>query len=97
MSLPESFIAMVTGFGFAHEGTASYEDDGMMVEVQTHSLMKGEEKFVATSAVWPNGFQRLSVKRIKNEQFKEALWVDSEEDIKKTTKRLEKLLDVSKK
>lgn len=97
MSLPASFLKMVTGFGFTHEGTASYEDDNMMIEVQTHSLVNGAEKFVATAAVWPNGFQRLSVKRLKNEQFKEAMWVESEADIKKTTKRLEKLLAVSKK
>lgn len=97
MSLPASFIEMVTGFGFTHEGTASYEDDNMMVEVQTHSLVNGAEKFVATSSVWPNGFQRLSVKRLKNEQFKEAMWVESDADIKKTKQRLEKLLAVSKK
>lgn len=96
MSLPASFLEMITSFGFTHEGTVSYEDDGMMVEVQTHSLVNGAEKFVATSAVWPNGFQRLSVKRIKNEQFKEAIWVENEVDIKTATKRLEKLLSLSK-
>lgn len=97
MSLPASFIEMVTGFGFALEGEASYEDDGMLVNVQTYSLVNGEEKFVATAAVWPNGFQRLSIKRVKGEQFKEAIWIETEADIKTATKRLGKLLSYSKK
>jgi hypothetical protein len=92
MSLPDSFLKMVAGFGFTLEGEASYEDDGMMVTVQTHSLVKGAEKFVATAALWPNEFQRLSVKRFKSEQFKEALWVEAEADIKAASKRLEKLI-----
>lgn len=92
MSLPDAFLEMVTRFGLIPEGEDNYEDDGMMVNVKTHSLTKGAEKFVSVVSVWPNGFQHLSIKRFKNEQFKEALWVETEEDIKSASKRLGKLL-----
>ena len=92
MSLPDSFLEMISNFGFTLEGESSYEEDGMMVNVKTHSLAKGAEKFVATASVWSNGFQRFSVKRFKNDQFKEAIWVETEADIQKTTQRLEKLI-----
>ena len=92
MSLPKSFVEMITGFGLILEGEASYEYDGIMIRVQTYCLVNGTEKFVATASVWPDGFQRLSVKRFKSEQFKEALWVETEADIKTAAKRLEKLI-----
>lgn len=97
MSLPVSFLEMVTRFGFTLEGEESYEDDGMMVNVQNRSLVKGAEKFVATASVWPNGFQRFSIRRFKNEQFKEAIWIETEADIKDAVKRLEKLIPGSNK